>query len=166
MGLKSCFARMTYSGSKELPDTECSSDLFGFGPVERRAVVASFDGGAITSDAGALLLGATNRAIRLVDPVRSALPGCPCRGSYRAAGRHAGGAAGVWSGAWRSLSSGRRSRTGGKLGRALSGEGRFFHGSCSGYCCLPLYVFCGCHLLAAKLRAQHRRGLDVLKPVY
>jgi hypothetical protein len=41
--------------------------LFGFAPVERRAVVASFDGGAITSDAGGLLLGATNRAIRLID---------------------------------------------------------------------------------------------------
>ncbi|WP_342237874.1 transposase, partial [Inquilinus sp. OTU3971] len=30
-------------------------------------MVASFDGGAITSDAGGLLLGATDRAIRLVD---------------------------------------------------------------------------------------------------
>ncbi len=47
--------------------TECISDLFGFAPVERRQVVASFDGGAMTSDAGALLLGATDRAIRLVD---------------------------------------------------------------------------------------------------
>ena len=47
--------------------TECSAGLFGFEPVERRQVVAGFDGGAITSDAGALLLGATDRAIRLVD---------------------------------------------------------------------------------------------------
>jgi len=47
--------------------TECSADLFGFTPVERRAVVAGFDGGQMTSDAGALLLGATDRAIRLVD---------------------------------------------------------------------------------------------------
>ena len=31
-------------------------------------------------------------------------------------------------------------------------EGRFFHGYCGGYCYLPLYVFCGRHLLAAKLR--------------
>src|SRR5204863_7718120 len=45
--------------------TECSADLFGFAPVEGRQVVASFDGGAITSDAGALLLGETDRAIRL-----------------------------------------------------------------------------------------------------
>jgi hypothetical protein len=41
--------------------------LFGFAPVEGREVVAAFDGGPITSDAGALLLGATDRAIRLMD---------------------------------------------------------------------------------------------------
>jgi hypothetical protein len=41
--------------------------LFGFAPVEGRKVVAGFDGGAITSDAGALLLGSTDRAIKLVD---------------------------------------------------------------------------------------------------
>jgi len=47
--------------------TECSADQFGFARVEGRAVVAGFDGGKMTSDAGALLLGATDRAIRLVD---------------------------------------------------------------------------------------------------
>jgi len=47
--------------------TECSRDLFGFAPVEGREVVAAFDGGAITSDAGALLLGATDRAIRMME---------------------------------------------------------------------------------------------------
>jgi len=46
--------------------TECSADLFDFAPVERRAVVAGFYGGRMTSDAGALLLGATDRAIGLV----------------------------------------------------------------------------------------------------
>ncbi len=30
--------------------TECSPGLFDFAPVEGRAVVAGFDGGAITSD--------------------------------------------------------------------------------------------------------------------
>jgi hypothetical protein len=45
--------------------TECSADLFGFAPVEGRAVVAAFDGGWVTSDAGALLLGATDRAMGL-----------------------------------------------------------------------------------------------------
>ena len=51
--------------------TECSADLFGFARVEGRAVVASFDGGKMTSDAGALLLGATDQAIRLGMPTRS-----------------------------------------------------------------------------------------------
>jgi hypothetical protein len=45
--------------------TECSADLFGFAPVDSREVVAAFDGGAITSEAGALLLGATDRVIRM-----------------------------------------------------------------------------------------------------
>jgi len=40
--------------------------LFGFAPVEGRDVVAAFDGGAITSDAGALLLAAADRAIGLM----------------------------------------------------------------------------------------------------
>ena len=46
--------------------TECSATLFEFAPVDGRRVVAAFDGGAITSNAGALLLGATDRAIGLV----------------------------------------------------------------------------------------------------
>ena len=49
--------------------TECSADLFGFARLEGRAVVAAFDGGAITSDAGGLLLGAADRAIGLIDRV-------------------------------------------------------------------------------------------------
>lgn len=47
--------------------TECSPTQFEFAPVAGRAVIAGFDGGAITSDAGGLLLGATDRAIGLVD---------------------------------------------------------------------------------------------------
>ena len=46
--------------------TQCSAELFGLAPVEGRRVEAAFDGGAITTDAGALLLGATDRAIGLV----------------------------------------------------------------------------------------------------
>ena len=45
--------------------TECSAELFDFGTVEGRAVEAAFDAGLVTSDAGALLLGATDRAIRM-----------------------------------------------------------------------------------------------------
>ena len=47
--------------------TACSVDLFGFASVESRRVEAAFDGGSISSNAGALLLGSTDRAIRLVD---------------------------------------------------------------------------------------------------
>jgi hypothetical protein len=47
--------------------TQCNPDLFGFARVEGRAVVASFDGGTITTEAGGLLLGATDRVIGLVD---------------------------------------------------------------------------------------------------
>jgi hypothetical protein len=47
--------------------TECNPALFDFPAVEGRAVVASFDGGAITSDAGVLLLGQTDLAIRLTE---------------------------------------------------------------------------------------------------
>src|SRR5260370_34232575 len=47
--------------------TECSADLFGFARVEGRAVVAGFDGGRMTSDAGAMLLGATDRAIGWIE---------------------------------------------------------------------------------------------------
>jgi hypothetical protein len=47
--------------------TECSSERFDFGLVGRREIVGSFEGGAITSDAGALLLGTTDRMIGLLD---------------------------------------------------------------------------------------------------
>jgi Transposase DDE domain group 1 len=50
---------------------ECIPDSFGFEAVEGREVVAGFDGGAITSNAGGLLLGAADRAIRLVDRLAS-----------------------------------------------------------------------------------------------
>src|SRR5579872_2490090 len=46
--------------------TECSAERFDFGIVAGRVVDAGFDGGLVTSDAGALLLGATDRAIDLV----------------------------------------------------------------------------------------------------
>jgi DDE family transposase len=47
--------------------TECSAERFDFGVVEGRVVDAAFDAGLVTSDAGGLLLGATDRAIDLVD---------------------------------------------------------------------------------------------------
>ena len=46
--------------------TECPPRLFEFEAVERRAVVAVFDGGDITSNAGALLLGQVDRGLGLM----------------------------------------------------------------------------------------------------
>src|SRR6201989_1373405 len=45
--------------------TECNPNLFAFAPAEGRPVVASFDGGALTSDAGGLLLGAAEKVLGL-----------------------------------------------------------------------------------------------------
>jgi hypothetical protein len=45
---------------------ECSAERLDFGTVEGHAVEAAFDGGLVTSDAGALLLGPADQAIDLV----------------------------------------------------------------------------------------------------
>jgi hypothetical protein len=207
--------------------TECSPELFEFAPVDRRSVVAAFDGGTITSDAGALLLGATDRAIRLVER----FAGCfvdrrrpelvehlvPTLVGQRVFGialgyedindhdelRHDPMMA-VLAGkleAWRkdcAPVAGKSTLNRLELSRetatryhkiahdpaAIEGlfvrlfleahetppkeiildldatddplhghqEGRFFHGYYDCYCYLPLYVFCGRQLLAAKLR--------------
>jgi len=48
-------------------------------------------------------------------------------------------------------------------------EGRFFHGYYDGYCYLPLYIFCGEHLLCARLRTSDIDGaagsVDELKRI-
>src|SRR5437763_16443855 len=78
--------------------TECSADLFGFARVEWRAVVAGFDGGKMTSDAGALLLGATDRAIRLVDRFAECFGRQSRAGADRAHRRNPGRAADLRAG--------------------------------------------------------------------
>jgi hypothetical protein len=201
--------------------------LFGFARVESRAVVAAFDGGAITSDAGALLLGATDRAIRLIgrfaacfrdwrcqeliehrvetlvgqrvmgialgyedlndhddlrhDPVMAVLAGklqahrkdcAPVAGkstlnrlelSRPVATRyhkiaHDGAAI---EGLFVDLYIEAHKQPPEEIILDLDAtddrlhghqEGRFFHGYYDCYCYLPLYVFCGDQLLAAKLR--------------
>jgi len=207
--------------------TQCSADLFGFAPVERHAVVAGFDGGRMTSDAGALLLGAADRAIGLVerfaacfadgraaaliehevrtlvgqrvfgialgyedlvdhdqlrhDPTLAVLAGklaarrkdcAPLAGKSTLNRLELGGP---------ELTRYHRIAWDGVKIEALlvdlfleahqqppkqitldldatddplhgQQEGRFFHGYYDTYCYLPLYVFCGRHLLAAKLR--------------
>jgi hypothetical protein len=47
--------------------TECSLEEYEFARVAGRRVLAGFDGGWIASDAGALLLGSADRAIRLIE---------------------------------------------------------------------------------------------------
>src|SRR5689334_19980988 len=47
--------------------TDCTPTLFEFAPFQGRNVVAAFDGGSMSSEAGALLLGAADRAIRLTE---------------------------------------------------------------------------------------------------
>jgi hypothetical protein len=46
--------------------TECNPALFEFEAVEGKKIVAGFDGGTITSDAGALLLGRLDRGLGLI----------------------------------------------------------------------------------------------------
>ena len=210
--------------------TQCSRDLFGFAPVEGRRVEAAFDGGAATSDAGALLLGAADRALGLVtrfascfddgraqgqiehtvktmvaqrvfgialgyedlidhdqlrhDPVVATLAGklrARRKGCAPLAGKstlnrleHAPGVASRYH---------RIAHDGTAIERLLVDlfleahrtapreivldldatddplhgrqEGRFFHGYYDCYCYLPLYVFCGSHLIAAQLRRSN-----------
>jgi hypothetical protein len=213
--------------------TECTPARFEFPAVEGRAVVAGFDGGAITSDAGALLLGQTDRAIRLTERFAA------CFTDTRAAElvehrvdtlvmqRVVGIALGyedlndhddlrhdpvlaVLAGKLQAQRSdcaplaGKSTLNRLELSRAeptryrkishdpaaieslfvdlfldahrkaprqiildldatddpLHGqqEGRFFHGYYDCYCYLPLYIFCGRHLLAARLRRSNIDG--------
>jgi Transposase DDE domain group 1 len=207
--------------------TQCSRDLFGYEVVEGRLVVAAFDGGEVTSDAGALLLGATDRAIGLVgrfaacfddgraaglvehtvesmvaqrvfgialgyedlvdhdqlrhDPVLATLAGkltarrtdcAPLAGKstlnrlehapsepsrYHKIGHDPAAIEGLFVALFLQAH-----KTPPKeiildldaTDDPLHGhqEGRFFHGYYDCYCYLPLYIFCGRHLLAAKLR--------------
>ena len=49
--------------------TDCRTDALEFEGVGRRRVIADFAGGAMTSDAGALLLRHVDRSIKLIDRV-------------------------------------------------------------------------------------------------
>src|SRR5271155_2052169 len=58
----------SYADSKGTPMlTQCSPTEMEFGRAGGRRVVADFDGGLVSSDAGALLLGETDKAIGLID---------------------------------------------------------------------------------------------------
>ena len=208
--------------------TECIPDLFGFAPAEGRAVVAAFDGGRVTSDAGALLLSRTDRAIGLVgrfaacfrddraaEFVEHSVPRLAMQRVFgialgyedlldhdtlrhdpvlaACAAKLTAGRRGCAPLAGKSTLNRLEHAPGDRPGRyhrighdgaaierllveffldahaaapaeivldfdatddPLHGhqEGRFFHGYYDSYCYLPLYVFCGRHLLAARLR--------------
>jgi hypothetical protein len=210
--------------------THCSRDLFGYEVVEGREVVAAFDGGEVTSDAGGLLLGATDRAIGLVgrfaacfadgraqtqvehtveamvaqrvfgialgyedlidhdqlrfDPVLATLSGkleakrkgcAPLAGKstlnrlehapspssrYHKIGHDPAAIEDLFVELFLEAYKAPRKEVILDLDATddpLHGhqEGRFFHGYYDCYCYLPLYVFCGRHLLAAKLRRSN-----------
>jgi len=209
--------------------TQCNAEQLEFSCVGRRRVVAAFDGGTVSSDAGALLLGRTDEAIGLIDR----LAGCFLDARKPEWIEHTvrtligqrvfGMALGyedlndheqlrhdpVFAALLGKLQAQRRSECAGLAGKstlnrlelharegvdryhkirpksdAIEGlfvelfleahreapaqivldldatddplhgqqEGRFFHGFYGGYCYLPLYIFCGEHLLCAKLR--------------
>jgi hypothetical protein len=46
---------------------QCNAEQLQFSCIERCQVVAGFDGGTVSSDAGALLLGRTDEAIGLIN---------------------------------------------------------------------------------------------------
>src|ERR1700759_5067630 len=60
---------LTPDGRNSPMQTECSTTLFEFAPVEDRKVVADFGGGTMTSNAGGLLLGGGDKAIKLIEGV-------------------------------------------------------------------------------------------------
>ncbi len=211
--------------------TECNPEQLEFARVEGRRVVAGFDGGAVTSDAGGLLLGATDRAIGLVrrlaacfrdrrkpeliehevatlvgqrvfamalgyedlndhdelrhDPIMAVLAGklearredcAPVAGKstlnrlelskpepsrYHKISHEAGAIEALFVDLFLEAHGGRAPR---QIILDLDAtddpvhghqEGRFFHGYYDSYCYLPLYIFCGRHLLAAKLRRSN-----------
>src|SRR6476620_5801910 len=140
--------------------TECNTDWFGFARVEGRNVVAAFDGGAITSDAGALLLGSTNRAIKLIDRFAGCFRDGRCQElvEHRVETLVGQRVLGIALG-YEDLNDHDELRHDPVMavlaGKLEAQEGRFFHGYYDCYCYLPLYVFCGDQLLAAKLRTAN-----------
>ena len=47
--------------------TQCNAEQLGFSCTERRRLVAAFDGGTISSNAGSLQLGKAARVIGLIE---------------------------------------------------------------------------------------------------
>jgi hypothetical protein len=224
--------------------TECSAEQFDFGFVDNRAVEAAFDAGLVTSDAGGLLLRATDRAIGLVarfaqcfwdrrraeliehavatlvgqrvfaialgyedlndhdelrhDPIFSVLAGkltarrqdCAAVAGKSTLNRlelsrekpsryhKIAYDAGAIEALFVTLFLEAHERVPKQIILDLDAtddplhghqEGRFFHGYYDCYCYLPLYVFCGRHLLAAKLRRSNidasAGSVELIEPI-
>ena len=210
--------------------TECSQTELDLGRSGGRRLVGAFDGGAITSNGGVVLLAAADRAIglsqrlsqcftdlRLADAVRHSVPDLLCQRIFGLALGHEDlidhdvlrddpALAAVLDkpgGQLAGKSTLNRMEHAGKIGSdryhkldhdpaaierlfvdifldahaeppsrivldldatddPLYGEqeGRHFHGYYDCYCYLPLYIFCGRHLLAAKLRTSSVDAAD------
>ena len=54
--------------------TECKSKSLQFTAAQRRQVVADFDGGRLTTDAGVLLLREVDQQIGLIDAINDCIP--------------------------------------------------------------------------------------------
>ena len=54
--------------------TECKPAAMEFTAVRRRQVVADFDGGRLTSDAGVVLLREVDRRVGVIDAINDCLP--------------------------------------------------------------------------------------------
>ncbi len=142
---------------------ECIPKPMRFARLKGRDLVADFRGGALTSDAGALLLGAVEAHHRHGAPLagKSTLnrlehaPTGPHR--YRRIGHDPEAIETLLVDLFLEAHAQAPKRlvldldaTDDPLHERQ--EGRFFHGYYDCYCYLPLYIFCGDHLLAAKLR--------------
>jgi len=80
--------------------TECSPDSLDFASLGNRKVTAAFDGGAMTSNAGALLLRETDRITGPDAAGGGLLHGWPQAGPDRAQRRDAHRPAHPWHCAW------------------------------------------------------------------
>ena len=67
-----CLERNRAKKENSLMTTECNQFVFGFHPQKRREIRAQFDGGAITSDGGGLLLREVEKRIGIV-PTENAI---------------------------------------------------------------------------------------------
>jgi hypothetical protein len=71
-GLKlSCDNNLGHLTGGSPMQAECNAEQYEFSGIERRRVEAAFDGGRVTSDAGALLLKQVDEALRLTERVAS-----------------------------------------------------------------------------------------------